>query len=194
MQAIFWTEEEVAQRATQFYEQGIRKEVEHGDNIGKMIVIDAETGEYAIDETGVQSLLMLKQKNQNARLFMMRIGYDVAVSFGSADMKRTTESYNYLRSEKAGVIMQAIFWTEEEVAQRAKQFYENGIRLHVEHGDNIGKMIVINAETGEYGIDESGVESILALKQKNPNARLYMMRIGYNAVFGFGGTVERIAE
>jgi hypothetical protein len=26
------------------------------------------------------------------------------------------------------MIMQAIFWTVEEVAQRAKQFYENGIR------------------------------------------------------------------
>lgn len=55
---------------------------------------------------------------------------------------------------KAGVIMQAIFWTVEEVAQRAKNFYEQGIRSEVEHGDNIGKMIVIDAETGEYGIDK----------------------------------------
>ncbi len=39
--------------------------------------------------------------------------------------------------------MQAIFWTMEEVAARAKQFYENGIRQDVEHGDNIGQMIVI---------------------------------------------------
>ncbi len=95
---------------------------------------------------------------------------------------------------QAGVIMQAIFWTIEEVAQRAKQFYEQGIRQEVEHGDNIGKMIVIDAETGEYVIDESGVESTLALKQKNPNARLFMMRIGYNAAFGFGGTMERTVE
>lgn len=74
--------------------------------------------------------------------------------------------------------MQAIFWTVEEVAQKAKQFYDCEIRSSIEHRDNIGKMIVIDAETGEYGIDESGVESILALKQKNPNARLFMMRIG----------------
>ncbi|MBD2772178.1 hypothetical protein [Iningainema tapete] len=91
MQAIFWTVEEVAQRAKQFYDQGIRSIVEHGDNIGKMIVIDAETGEYEIDETGVESILTLKQKNPNARLFMMRIGYDVAFSFGSASMERTAE-------------------------------------------------------------------------------------------------------
>lgn len=81
--------------------------------------------------------------------------------------------------------------TVEEVAQRAKQFYDQGIRSIVEHGDNIGKMIVIDAETGEYGIDEIGVEPMLKLKQKNPNARLFMMRIGYNAAFGFGGTMER---
>jgi hypothetical protein len=91
MQAIFWSVEEVDQRAKQFYDQGIRSEVEHGDNIGKMIVIDAETGEYGIDKSGVKSALMLKQKNPNARLFTMRIGYDVAVSFGGASMERTVE-------------------------------------------------------------------------------------------------------
>ncbi|MBW4619675.1 MAG: hypothetical protein KME17_10000 [Cyanosarcina radialis HA8281-LM2] len=90
--------------------------------------------------------------------------------------------------------MQAIFWTVEEVAQRAKQFYDRGIRQEVEQGDNLGKMIVIDAETGEYAIDESGANSILELKQKNPNARLLMMRIGYNAAFSFGGTMERITE
>ncbi|MBD2200258.1 MULTISPECIES: hypothetical protein [Nostocales] len=91
MQALFWTVEEVAQRAKQFYENGIRQQVEYGDNIGKMIVIDAETGEYGIDKTGVESALMLKQKNPKARLFTMRIGYDVAVTFGGASMVRTVE-------------------------------------------------------------------------------------------------------
>lgn len=91
--------------------------------------------------------------------------------------------------------MQAIFWSVEEVAQRAKQFYENGIRQQVEHGDNIGKMIVIDAETGEYGIDKTSVETALSLKQKNPNARLFTMRIGYDVAFSFGGaSLERTVE
>jgi hypothetical protein len=195
MQAIFWTEEKVAQRAKEFYENEIRQEVEQGDNIGKMIVIDAETGEYEIDETGVQSLLTLKRKNSLARLFMMRIGYDAVVIFGGASIEFTAQSYNNLKSKKAGITMQAIFWTMEEVAQRAKQFYDQGICQEVEHGDNIGKMIVINAETGEYGIDESGVESILMLKQKNPNARLFTMRIGYDVAVSFGSaSMERTGE
>lgn len=104
-------------------------------------------------------------------------------------------SATIIKEQKAGVIiMQAIFWSVEEVARRAKQLYENGIRQQVEHGDNLGKMIVIDAETGEYGIDESGVETALKLKQKNPNARLFTMRIGYDVAFCFGGAIERTVE
>jgi hypothetical protein len=90
--------------------------------------------------------------------------------------------------------MQAIFWTMEEVAGRAKQFYENGIRQEVEHGENIGQMIVIDAETGEYGIDPSGVETALKLKEKNPVARLFTIRIGYDVAVVFGGEMERVAK
>jgi hypothetical protein len=88
--------------------------------------------------------------------------------------------------------MQAIFWTMEDVAAKAFEFYENGIRQAVEHGDNIGKMIVIDAETGEYGIDPTGVETALKLKKQKPIARLFTIRIGYDVAAGFGGTMERI--
>lgn len=87
--------------------------------------------------------------------------------------------------------MQAIFWSVEEVAHRAKQFYEKGIRQQVEHGDNIGKIIVVDSETGEYGIDKTGVETALKLKQNKPNARLFTMRIGYDVAVSFGGAIER---
>lgn len=90
--------------------------------------------------------------------------------------------------------MQAIFWSVEEVAQRAKQLYENGIRQKVEYGDNIGKMLVIDSETGEYGIDKTGVETALKFKEKKPNARLFTIRIGHDVAVGFGGTGERIIK
>ena len=90
--------------------------------------------------------------------------------------------------------MQAIFWTVEEVAERTKQFYENGIRQQVESGDNIGKMIVIDAETGEYGIDKNIVETALKFKQQKANARLFTMRIGYDVAVSFGGASDRIVE
>ena len=47
-----------------------------------MIIIDIETGDYAIGENDIQAVHTLKAQNPNARLFGIRIGYDVAVSLG----------------------------------------------------------------------------------------------------------------
>ena len=48
-----------------------------------MITIDAETGEYGIDKTGIETAMKLKQKKPMARLCTMRIGYDVACQLWS---------------------------------------------------------------------------------------------------------------
>jgi hypothetical protein len=115
--------------------------------------------------------------------------------FSVRGWKPRFDNYTMIKGQKVGVIvMQSIFWSVEEVALRAKQFYENDIRQHVEHGDNIGKMIVIDAETGEYGIDPTGVETALKLKHQKPNARLFTIRIGYDVAVSFGGAMERIAK
>lgn len=81
MQAILLSREEVGKRARELYENGIRQQVETDENIGKMVIIDIETGEYAVDELGIESARYLRKKNSLARLFGIRIGYKVAVSF-----------------------------------------------------------------------------------------------------------------
>jgi hypothetical protein len=88
----------------------------------------------------------------------------------------------------------AIFWTVEEVARRAKKLYADKIRSIVECEDNIGKMVVIDSETGEYAVDRSGIHSAIALKAKNPNARLFTIRIGYDVAVAFGGNIERVGN
>jgi hypothetical protein len=65
--------------------------------------------------------------------------------------------------------------------------YADGIQQQVETPDNLGKMLTIDVETGEYFIDESGVEGMMFLKAKRPISRLFTIRIGYSAAFGFGG-------
>jgi hypothetical protein len=90
--------------------------------------------------------------------------------------------------------MQALFWTVEEVATRAEKLYADTIRAQVECEDNIGKMVVIDVETGEYGVDKSGIRSAIALKDKNPNARLFTMRIGYDVAISFGGNFDRVTH
>jgi hypothetical protein len=75
----------------------------------------------------------------------------------------------------------------EEVAAKASQLYANQIQPEVETPDNIGKMLTIDVETGEYCIDTNGVEGMIFLKKKRPTARLFTLRIGYSSAFGFGG-------
>ncbi|WP_143046452.1 hypothetical protein [Trichormus sp. NMC-1] len=58
MQAFLLSSEEVAKRAKELYDNGIRQQVETEENIGKMIIIDIETGEYAIDKTDLLDLLV----------------------------------------------------------------------------------------------------------------------------------------
>jgi hypothetical protein len=88
----------------------------------------------------------------------------------------------------------AIFWTVEEVAIRAKKLYADKIQAIVDREENVGKMVVIDAQTGEYAVDRSGIHSAIALKAKNPNARLFTIRIGYDVAVSFGGNSERVTN
>ncbi len=85
---LLLSREEIAQRAQELYERTLRSQVEEPANIGKMIIIDVETGNYSIDELGFDSAETLRQQNPTARLFGIRIGYDVAAAIGGM-MKRT---------------------------------------------------------------------------------------------------------
>ena len=82
MQTILLSREEVARRAKHLYESSIRDQVEVEENIGKMVIIDIATGDYRVDENGLYAADYLSEKHPNARLFGIKIGYNVAASFG----------------------------------------------------------------------------------------------------------------
>jgi hypothetical protein len=82
LETIFWTTEEVVEAGTKIYEQRIRSLVEMPENIGKMLTLDIETGEYKIGVNSIEGAIELKQNRPMARLFTLRIGHDVGVSFG----------------------------------------------------------------------------------------------------------------
>lgn len=101
---------------------------------------------------------------------------------------------NNEESRSRAKIMQAILLSREEVARRAKQLYEGGIRQKVEIEENIGKMVIIDIETGDYEVDETGLQAANILRAKSPYARLFGLRIGYNVAASFGGTMERVSR
>lgn len=84
-------------------------------------------------------------------------------------------------------------FSSEEIAQRGEQLYEQSLRGKVETPENIGKIISIDIETGDYEIDDDPLAAGRRLQAKHPDAAIYGKRIGYNAVFALGGTLVRTA-
>ncbi len=79
--------------------------------------------------------------------------------------------------------------SSEEIGRRGDEWYNNHIRPLVETEENIGKLIIIDVETGDYEIYNRR-ESIAVTKKmlaKHPDAALLELCIGYGAVDSFGG-------
>ena len=89
-------------------------------------------------------------------------------------------------------MLETIFWTNEQVAAAGEALYAEKIRSIVETTENIGKVLTLDVETGEYRIGINSVEGGLELKHKNPVARLFTLRIGYDVAFSFDGTSGRM--
>jgi hypothetical protein len=78
----------------------------------------------------------------------------------------------------------------EEIDRLGQSLYDEKLRCIVETPDNIGKQIVIDVETGDYEIDNDGLAASRRLLAKRPDAPLYGLRIGYNAVYTLGGVLK----
>ena len=79
----------------------------------------------------------------------------------------------------------------EDIARRGEAWYEKSIRAAVETPENIGKMLMIDVDTGEYAIDVKGQEASKRLHAKRTDALIYGIRIGYIATQTIGGVLER---
>jgi hypothetical protein len=84
--------------------------------------------------------------------------------------------------------------SKEEIAQRGGELYEKSIRTQVETAENIGKIISIDIETGDYEIDEDLIVACHRLQAKHRHAIIWTERIGYDAVYAVGGTLVRTAQ
>ncbi len=85
-------------------------------------------------------------------------------------------------------------FTSQEVAQRGKELYETSIRTQVETIENIGKIISIDIENGNYEIGDDPVVTSRRLQIKHANAAIWTERIGFNAVYAIGGTLMKVEQ
>jgi hypothetical protein len=79
----------------------------------------------------------------------------------------------------------------EEIRRRGEALYEERIRALVETPENIGKLVAIDVETGDYNVGDDTISATQPLLDKRPGAVLFGIRIGYNAVYALGGALRR---
>jgi hypothetical protein len=97
--------------------------------------------------------------------------------------------------QSGGAAMSCPTMSSEEIARRGKEWYENHIRAQVETEENIGKIVSIDVETGDYELgDDRHLDAAFRLQARHPGAAVYGIRIGYNAVYALGGVLERTSR
>jgi N12 class adenine-specific DNA methylase len=80
----------------------------------------------------------------------------------------------------------------DEIGDRGEAIYAENLRAQVEIPENIGKIISIDIETGDYELADDLLAGAVRLQVKHPDAAIYGKRIGYNAAVAVGGTLTRI--
>ena len=74
-------------------------------------------------------------------------------------------------------------FSNEEIARRGKELYEGRLRSLIETEEDIGKIVSIDIETGDYHIDRDLLRSTDRLHAQHPGAAVWSERIGYDAVY-----------
>ena len=80
----------------------------------------------------------------------------------------------------------------EETGDRAQVIYDR-LKPQIETEENIGKIISIDVLTGDYAIADEILPAADALRKRQPDGRIFALRIGYNAVYAIGGARKRTA-
>ena len=162
--------DEIRRIGKEIYDKQVGPIVETKENIGKSLSIDIETGEYEFGGELLDSTHRLLKRFPDAAVYNVRIGFNDGRLMG--------------RAHPSAVPLRI---PDDQIVPRGKKLYETQIGPIVETEENIGRLISIDVETGEYEIGDETLEPGLRILHRRPDAILYGARIGYDAVMGIGG-------
>ncbi|NCJ07320.1 hypothetical protein GS597_12540 [Synechococcales cyanobacterium C] len=80
---------------------------------------------------------------------------------------------------------QQLRYSKEEFAQRGSKIYESLVRPQIEEG-NHGKIVAIDIETGAYELAKDSLTASDQLLAQYPDAQIWFVRIGHQAVHRVG--------
>ncbi len=76
-------------------------------------------------------------------------------------------------------------YPKEEFARLGKKRFDD-VKHQFTQADK-GKFLAIDIETGNYVLNEDEIEARMRLRENNPDAQVWMERIGYRALRTMGG-------
>lgn len=80
-----------------------------------------------------------------------------------------------------------------ETARLGDEIYERDIRRQVE-ADHHGEVVAIDVESGSWAIGEDEIAATDLLQERRPDAYdVWCLRVGYRALYSFGGGSLRSA-
>ena len=82
-------------------------------------------------------------------------------------------------------------FSNKEIVRRGQELYPRDLRAQLEDQCD-GKIVVIDVETGDHEIDDDALKASHRVLVKHPGAASYALRVGYDAVYGFGGGPRRV--
>ena len=76
-------------------------------------------------------------------------------------------------------------YSKEEFARRGQAIYDGDIRPRVKAGDE-GKFVAVDIETGAFEMDRDDYAATERLLVRQPNAQIWLLRVGHRAAYRFG--------
>jgi hypothetical protein len=85
-------------------------------------------------------------------------------------------------------------YTKEEIVSRGEVLYERQFYSIIETEENLGKIVMIDIESEDYVIANTGLEASQQIRGRRPEGVFCALRIGYTAVETIGGVLSHPAE
>lgn len=81
--------------------------------------------------------------------------------------------------------------TLQEIGEQGRRVYAEKVRALVETEENIGKMVSIDIDTGDFELDPDPIKASRGLRARRPNGVLFGARVGYDAAYAIGAGLRR---
>ena len=85
------------------------------------------------------------------------------------------------------MIPRAPAYSPEEFSQRSSQIYDRDIRPALKPADD-GKFVAIDIDSGDFEIHASDLEATDRLLARQPQAQMWLGRVGRKAAYRIGGS------